>query len=605
MIRALLEYYEHLLSSGLVKEQFGWVETAVPLILDLDRDGKVISLKSAVYTTKNEKGKDIKVTPREMLPYHPVRSSNIQGFLFSDKADYVFGLGERGDKQFAAMGVLHHKVLDGVNSPIATAVLKYFDTWEPAAAEKVLTKEQLELLEDPGGFILLQVEGVKLSDDIACVTAYNEYIKGVGISGSTVTGLDIITGEIGPICRVHPKIKGIRAASAGAPVCTVNNSSCIHATGREQGYGTPVTELNAYRYSTALEYLTHSRAHNFYDRYSNTNIICWSTECEEAQQAAMLYALNGTLPDDDDASANKATEYLKMLYMGIDIPPDGFDPSAKMHIVGLDSRDGYIIRQRFYFEGAFKELMSGLVAHYQNTRIGKMSGVPFYSIYHEICRKKSDGTPIEDKNGLTASIVNNLLAGDKYPEQMLDLMLWKIQDDTQANEDYLLNRRQAGFLKACLITNAKEDIGEMLDTQNTEIGYLCGRIFASAVNIERASKSGEQTRRTMAQKIGEAMRHPADFFPMMHSDLATAYLRKLYTHGRTTGLASVMEKELGELISMLPPEGYPKRLNRTQQASFCIGYYQQRDKYIRDAQERKSEKEANGETTNNNNEEAA
>ena len=131
MIRALLEYYEHLLSSGLVKEQFGWAETAVPLILDLDRDGKVISLKSAVYTTKNEKGKDIKVTPREMLPYHPVRSSNIQGFLFSDKADYVFGLGERGDKQFAAMGVLHHKVLDGVNSPIATAVLKYFDTWEP------------------------------------------------------------------------------------------------------------------------------------------------------------------------------------------------------------------------------------------------------------------------------------------------------------------------------------------------------------------------------------------------------------------------------------------------------------------------------------------
>ena len=279
----------------------------------------------------------------------------------------------------------------------------------------MLTKEQLELLEDPGGFILLQVEGIKLSDDIACVTAYNEYIKGVGISGSTVTGLDIITGEIGPICRVHPKIKGIRAASAGAPVCTVNNSSCIHATGREQGYGTPVTELNAYRYSTALEYLTHSRAHNFYDRYSNTNIICWSTECEEAQQAAMLYALNGTLPDDDDASANKATEYLKMLYMGIDVPPDGFDPSAKMHIVGLDSRDGYIIRQRFYFEGAFKELMSGLVAHYQNTRIGKMSGVPFYSIYHEICRKKSDGTPIEDKNGLTASIVNNLLAGDKYP----------------------------------------------------------------------------------------------------------------------------------------------------------------------------------------------
>ena len=121
------------------------------------------------------------------------------------------------------------------------------------------------------------------------------------------------------------------------------------------------------------------------------------------------------------------------------------------------------------------------------------------------------------------------------------------------------------------------------------------------MNIERASKAGEQTRRTMAQKLGEAMRHPADFFPLMFADLNGAYLRKLYTREKTAGLASILEKELGELVDLLPNGGYPRKLSRAQQAQFCTGYYQQRNKYIQDAVAKKAEKEKKNES----NEEAA
>ena len=67
MIRALLDFYEYLLDTGLVEEQFGWAEMAVPMTLDVDSEGKVLSLKSNVYTEKNEKGKEQQIVPRMLI----------------------------------------------------------------------------------------------------------------------------------------------------------------------------------------------------------------------------------------------------------------------------------------------------------------------------------------------------------------------------------------------------------------------------------------------------------------------------------------------------------------------------------------------------------
>lgn len=82
------------------------------------------------------------------------------------------------------------------------------------------------------------------------------------------------------------------------------------------------------------------------------NILCWSTECEEAQQAALLFAMTGALGKDE--SGNRTTEYLKRIYMGLDIPPEGFNPNAYMHIVGLDSRMGTLFELCFAMKVRFR-----------------------------------------------------------------------------------------------------------------------------------------------------------------------------------------------------------------------------------------------------------
>ena len=43
-------------------------------------------------------------------------------------------LGTTKVNQIVACAALHHKVLDGVDSPAAKAILAFFDSWEPDTA---------------------------------------------------------------------------------------------------------------------------------------------------------------------------------------------------------------------------------------------------------------------------------------------------------------------------------------------------------------------------------------------------------------------------------------------------------------------------------------
>ena len=131
-----------------------------------------------------------------LLPYHPVRSNNILACIFADKAEYLLGIGPRGNKAFAAMKSLQEKLLEDVDSPVAKGILRFFGTWDLSSASDKFSESQKELLaEYATGNILITVNGVPPTEDRACVSAYNAYIKEVGISGSTLHGIDCITGE--------------------------------------------------------------------------------------------------------------------------------------------------------------------------------------------------------------------------------------------------------------------------------------------------------------------------------------------------------------------------------------------------------------------------
>lgn len=138
ILQALTAYYEQLLKQGKV-EAPGWdSKFKVSYELRLGPDGQLLALNDL--RQEVPKGKKTVIAPRELpVPHRVKRASGVAANFLCDNTSYLLGADEKGKPErsrqcFEACAALHHKVLDGVDSPAAKAILAFFDSWEPDTA---------------------------------------------------------------------------------------------------------------------------------------------------------------------------------------------------------------------------------------------------------------------------------------------------------------------------------------------------------------------------------------------------------------------------------------------------------------------------------------
>ena len=139
ILQALVEHYEDLAAQGKLARP-GWSDANISCALYINDAGELeqaVSLKSEV-----ERGKKKVLVPRPVsLPAPVKRSSGVASNFLWDNSSYILGTDEKGKPQrslecFSACRALHHKILDGVDSPAARAVLAFFDRWDPGTARE-------------------------------------------------------------------------------------------------------------------------------------------------------------------------------------------------------------------------------------------------------------------------------------------------------------------------------------------------------------------------------------------------------------------------------------------------------------------------------------
>jgi CRISPR-associated protein Csd1 len=135
-----------------------------------------------------------------------------------------------------------------------------------------------------------------------------------------------------------------------------------------------------------------------------------------------------------------------------------------------------------------------------------------------------------------------------------------------------INYLRAAAIKAVLIRNHQLTIATMLDTDNTNGGYLLGRLFAV---LEKVQEEGhrEQTGRNLDKTIREtyfsaACATPASVFPRLEQ-LSTHHRRHL-----NPGRKVQFDQLIGEI--KWPQSGATKTHNLEEQGLFILGYYHQR-----------------------------
>lgn len=565
----------------------GWSNEKIAWEVTLTADGECFSLVPFA----SGEGKDKKDYIEMSVPEHGGRTSGVKPYFLCDTAAYFFGIDEKnGKKKRDASRALHEAVLKECDDPGARAILAFFER----EGQSALSDQDVLNLREGGGFIVFSL----LGDDgpiharPAVAQAWWQYLDR---SSDAPIGMCSVSGERGPLARLFPQVTGVPGAqSAGASLVSFNFDA-TESYGRKQAYNASISEYAAFASGAALKVLMGDRSRRI--PFGSTQVVFWSDRPAPLENDVMQMLLLGEAPKGaEDKATNKiVSECLLNIRKGK--PMAGLDGTVRFFLLGI-APNAARLSVRFFEESTFGALAKHFGEYLRDVAI---EGVETTSLRRLLLQTAPLGKAEDVPNTLVNRCFASMISGRDFPQALGQLVLSRMRADHAANNVWDMGQR-AALLKACYVrkqrnrgveTSKEELIDVSLNRENTNIGYVLGRLFAV---MERAQQAAlEETNATIRERyIGAAATTPKRVF--------TPLLRGYHVHASTLrkkkpGLYRRLESEMDEIIgSRLGGMGsVPSVLNSDGQVEFNIGYFQERTDLWKSRAD-KSESEPNEET---------
>lgn len=567
ILQALTQYYEDLLRLGKINRP-GWSKQKLNYSLLLSEEGQLLQLLHLQQEV--QRGNKTVLGPQEMWVPSPVkRSSGIRPNFLCDTSSYLLGVDGKGKADrsidcFAASKALHLQLLKEVDSPVARAIIRFFEHWDPsqAASHPALQEDWEELLK--GGNLTFSLDKLFAAQDPAIADAWTRHYEDSSDDAEPIRCL--VTGQPGTLARLHPSIKGVAGAQSSGASLVSFNAPAFCSFEHEQGANAPVSDYAAFAYTTALNTLLADR--NRVSRVGDTTILCWAAGGESAYQDCFLMSIF-----DDSYTENDILNTLHHLSKGESIQWDDtrLSPDTRFYVLGL-APNAARLSVRFFWQNSFGALARNLERHYQRLEIIRPSfdKFPTLSIWRlvlETVRKVPGRTP-EPHPRLAGDLLLAVLNDTLYPATLLNGVELRIRAERS------VSRGQAAILKAYYTkyleqfqpdSPMKEALTVELNEQTNYLPYLLGRLFAVLEGLQQSASPGINT--TIKDRyFNSASATPAIVFPQL-INLAQKHLNKL-----DGGLAVYYDKQITELSSRIT-QTLPTRMSLAEQSAFQLGYY--------------------------------
>ena len=569
ILQALTQYYEDLLRLGKINRP-GWSKQKLNYSLLLSEEGELLQLLHL--QQEIQRGNKTVLGPQEMWVPSPVkRSSGIRPNFLCDTSSYLLGVDGKGKADrsidcFAASKALHLQLLKEVDSPIARAIVRFFEHWDPsqAASHPALQEDWEELLK--GGNLTFSLSEQFAAQDPAIADAWTRHYEDSSADAEPIRCL--VTGQTGTLARLHPSIKGVAGAQSSGASLVSFNAPAFCSFEHEQGANAPVSDYAAFAYTTALNTLLADR--NRVSRVGDTTILCWAAGGESAYQDCFLMSIF-----DDSYTENDILNTLHHLSKGESIQWDDtrLSPDTRFYVLGL-APNAARLSVRFFWQNSFGALARNLERHYQRLEIirpsfDKFPTLPIWRLVLETVRKAPPGgrTP-EPHPRLAGDLLLAVLNDTLYPATLLNGVELRIRAERS------VSRGQAAILKAYYTkyleqfqpdSPMKEALTVELNEQTNYLPYLLGRLFAVLEGLQQRANPGINT--TIKDRyFNSASATPAIVFPQL-INLAQKHLNKL-----DGGLAVYYDKQITELSSRIT-QTLPTRMSLAEQSAFQLGYY--------------------------------
>lgn len=569
ILQALTQYYENLLRLRKINRP-GWSKQKLNYSLLLSKEGELLQLLHLQQEV--QRGNKTVLGPQEMWVPSPVkRSSGIRPNFLCDTSSYLLGVDGKGKADrsidcFAASKALHLQLLKEVDSPIARAIVRFFEHWDPsqAASHPALQEDWEELLK--GGNLTFSLSEQFAAQDPAIADAWTRHYEDSSADAEPIRCL--VTGQTGTLARLHPSIKGVAGAQSSGASLVSFNAPAFCSFEHEQGANAPVSDYAAFAYTTALNTLLADR--NRVSRVGDTTILCWAAGGESAYQDCFLMSIFN-----DSYTENDILNTLHHLSKGESIQWDDtrLSPDTRFYVLGL-APNAARLSVRFFWQNSFGALARNLERHYQRLEIirpsfDKFPTLPIWRLVLETVRKASPGSRAPEPHPrLAGDLLLAVLNDTLYPATLLNGVELRIRAERS------VSRGQAAILKAYYTkyleqfqpdSPMKEALTVQLNEQTNYLPYLLGRLFAVLEGLQQRANPGINT--TIKDRyFNSASATPAIVFPQL-INLAQKHLNKL-----DGGLAVYYDKQITELSSRIT-QTLPTRMSLAEQSAFQLGYY--------------------------------
>jgi CRISPR-associated protein Csd1 len=556
--------------------QNGFSKENISFSIVISTDGELVAIRDL----RVEIGK--KVLPIRLLVPAAVKRS--RGFLSNflwDNLEYVLGIGsknpERIKKAHEIFKDAQIKKLENVNDLGVQCFLSFLRGWRPDKIER--SEKPIGFME--GGNVVFEIENLPAPE--------GRYLHERPVIQSLLGANDpkdkeaicLITGRREVVKRLHPAIKGVfNAKSSGTNLISFNAKS-FESYGKEQNFNAPIGATTVFKYSTGLNDLLKKNSSRK-ALLDEATVIFWAEESSgEEDSFSMLFGKHSEEKKKSDADLDpimedRITTALKALRSGNSVTEaihSSFDRASlnkKFYILGL-SPNASRFSVRFWSDNTLERSLHNLLQHHAD--FGATGTNNLYSLYRVVAtcgvNRKGEGKSENIPPQLIGQLTQAVLFGERYPRSLLINLIARIR----AGEE--INPVRAATIRAIIhrdfrLRFNKEDASMSLDKDNTNPGYLLGRLFCRLEKIQRQAL-GEHTNTTIRDSYySTASANPASVFPILLRK-ATNHLGKL----RKEGKGGWSDRRVSEIIDKLSGE-IPKSLRLVDQGLFALGYYHER-----------------------------
>jgi CRISPR-associated protein Csd1 len=370
-------------------------------------------------------------------------------------------------------------------------------------------------------------------------------------------------------------------------VCFNNPSE--NSYGKEQSYNSGISQKAMLKYTEALNYLLKSPEHHTV--IDNMTLVYFVNKKEESDYIEYFNVF--ALGNDDYLSSPTQKQVEENLHatiteMTLSVKHDfsyydNLDDNVKYYIFGLVPNASRLA-VKFSYVNTFGQLRKNLEKFNNEFAIGNTTKAPKLWMIKEQLKSPVSGGDLPPD--ITTKLLQCILNGTPFPQIIMQTLVSRIKtdSDTKEKKNIKMNNTRIGLLKACVIRKCKEEIiTPMLNTENTDPAYLCGRLFAvleiiQKDSLESSQKDGDEKiqmysaddklNKTIKDTyFSSAMSTPAVIFARLMK-LSQYHLAKL-----DSGKRNYFNGLICSIIANLP--SFPTRLDLTEQSIFIIGYYQQ------------------------------